>query len=61
VQTTNSLIFNNIYFDARTVLCDLYAANPQSLMFGTDLPSTRAARVQEDVDFSLIVATLGEE
>jgi len=55
------LIFNNIYFDARTVLCDLYAANPQSLMFGTDLPSTRAARVQEDVDFSLIFATLGEE
>jgi len=49
---------NNQFIDIQQYL---YAANPQSLMFGTDLPSTRAARVYEDVDFSLIVATLGEE
>ena len=29
-------------------------------MFGTDLPSTRAARPYEDNDFNLIVETLGE-
>ena len=42
-------------------LRDLYLANPTSLMFGTDLPSTRAARPFTDVDYLKVIETLGEE
>jgi predicted TIM-barrel fold metal-dependent hydrolase len=42
-------------------LKDLYAANPECLMFGSDLPSTRAARPYSDRDFKLVIDTLGEE
>ena len=38
----------------------LFAANPDALMFGTDLPSTRAARPYSDRDFQLVVDTLGD-
>lgn len=53
--------FGRVDFDVRTALHDLYAANPEALMFGTDLPSTRAPRAYEDDDFTLVVETLGEE
>jgi len=53
--------FGRVDFDVRTALKDLYAANPDSLMFGTDLPSTRAARPYTDRDFQLLIDTLGEE
>ena len=36
--------FGRIDFDPVTALKDLYSANPSALMFGTDLPSTRAPR-----------------
>jgi len=39
----------------------IHSANPQALMFGTDLPSTRAPRPFEANDISLIVDALGEE
>jgi len=42
-------------------LRELYAANPDCLMFGTDLPSTRAPRPYRDEDFLLVVDTLGDE
>jgi hypothetical protein len=42
-------------------LIDLYAANPRALMFGTDLPSTRAPRPYQDDDYTLVLETLGEE
>jgi hypothetical protein len=48
-------------FDVRPALTDLYAANPKALMFGTDLPSTRAPRPYQDDDYSLVLETLGEE
>lgn len=48
-------------FDVRTALIDIYAANPDALMFGTDLPCTRAPRPYTDDDFSLVVETLGED
>lgn len=49
------------FFDVRAVLKEICAANPHSLMFGTDLPSTRAARPYSDEDLRLIPEALGEE
>jgi predicted TIM-barrel fold metal-dependent hydrolase len=53
--------FGRVDFDVPTALRELYAANPQALMFGTDLPSTRAPRPYADADFLLVAETLGEE
>jgi predicted TIM-barrel fold metal-dependent hydrolase len=53
--------FGRIDFDVRSALSDLYAANPQVLMFGTDLPSTRAPRPYQDEDYILVLETLGEQ
>lgn len=53
--------FGRVDFDVPKALKELYAANPQALMFGTDLPSTRAARPYSDEDFLLVVDTLGHE
>ena len=53
--------FGRVDFDVRSALTDLYAANPRSLMFGTDLPSTRAPRPYLDDDYTLVLETLGEE
>ena len=52
--------FGRIDFDVRSALTDLYAANPRALMFGTDLPSTRAPRPYQDDDYTLVLETLGE-
>jgi len=53
--------FGRVDFDVREALRSLFAANPDSLMFGTDLPSTRAARPYSDRDFNLVIEALGEE
>jgi len=53
--------FGRVNFDIKTALKDLFSANPDSLMFGTDLPSTRAPRPYEDNDFALVVEALGAE
>ena len=53
--------FGRVDFDVPTALRELYAANPECLMFGTDLPSTRAPRPYQDEDFLLVINTLGEE
>ena len=58
VQATG---FGRVDFDGRAALHDLYSANPKSLMFGTDLPITRAARPYRDDDFTLVTETLGAE
>jgi predicted TIM-barrel fold metal-dependent hydrolase len=52
--------FGRVNFDVRAALKGLYAANPEALMFGTDLPSPRAARPYSDRDFQLVIDTLGE-
>ena len=39
----------------------IHAANPGALMFGTDLPSTRAERPYCDNDFLRVIQVLGEE
>lgn len=53
--------FGRLDFDVRTALRQLYAANPDALMFGTDLPSTRAAKSYTDDDCNLVIEALGEE
>jgi len=53
--------FGRVDFDVPTALKELHAANPRALMFGTDLPSTRAPRPYCDEDFLLVAETLGDD
>ncbi|MFK7793964.1 MAG: amidohydrolase family protein [Gammaproteobacteria bacterium] len=53
--------FGRVDFDIRSVISELYSANPKSLMFGTDLPSTRALRPFSDNDYALVVDILEPE
>ncbi|MCU7934783.1 MAG: amidohydrolase family protein [Candidatus Thiodiazotropha sp. (ex Dulcina madagascariensis)] len=53
--------FGRVDFDLAPVLRDLYAANPHSLMFGTDLPSTRAPRPYQESDMALVREALSED
>lgn len=53
--------FGRVDFNVPAALRELYAANPHALMFGTDLPSTRAIRPYCHDDFQLVVKTLGDE
>lgn len=53
--------FGRVDFNVPSALRNLCRANPESLMFGTDLPSTRAPKPYDDRDFMLIIDTLGEE
>jgi predicted TIM-barrel fold metal-dependent hydrolase len=52
--------FGRVDFPVASALRALYAAHPEALMFGTDLPSTRARRPYRDTDYSLLLETLGE-
>ena len=52
--------FGRVDFDVPTALKELHSANPQALMFGSDLPSTRAPRPYFDEDFILVADTLGD-
>ncbi len=52
--------FGRVDFDVASALKDLHEANPEALMFGTDLPSTRAPRPYADEDLLLVVNALGE-
>jgi predicted TIM-barrel fold metal-dependent hydrolase len=51
--------FGRVDFDVPAALRSLMAANPHALMFGTDLPSTRAPRPFLDSDFDIIGESLG--
>lgn len=53
--------FGRVDFSVIDALRDLYSANPDALMFGTDLPSTRAPRAYADNDFRLVVEALGSK
>ncbi|WP_200286007.1 amidohydrolase family protein [Rhabdochromatium marinum] len=53
--------FGRINFDAAQAIIELYNANPDSLMFGTDLPSTRAPIPFQDSDISMVADTLSFE
>ncbi|HET9770998.1 MAG TPA: amidohydrolase family protein, partial [Acidimicrobiia bacterium] len=53
--------FGRVELDVAGALSAVAAANPGALLFGTDLPSTRARRPFEPADVDLVVETLGEE
>ena len=50
-----------INFDARVAIQRIYSTNPDALMFGTDLPSTRAPRPFRYADIELITDVLEED
>lgn len=52
--------FGRCNMDVARALKELHAVNPAVLMFGSDLPSTRAPRPFQESDIRLIVDTLGE-
>lgn len=52
--------FGRVDFDVASALRDFQAANPSALLFGSDLPSTRAPRPYSRQDFQLVGETLGE-
>jgi predicted TIM-barrel fold metal-dependent hydrolase len=53
--------FGRVDFDVKVALQEICAANPEVLMFGTDLPSTRAPRPYADEDLLLLLDALGED
>jgi predicted TIM-barrel fold metal-dependent hydrolase len=53
--------FGRVDFDVAAALRQLTGANPHALMFGTDLPSTRAPRPYADEDLTLVLEALGED
>jgi predicted TIM-barrel fold metal-dependent hydrolase len=52
--------FGRLDFDIAQTLKAVDRANPAALMFGTDMPSTRAPRPFEASDIDLLVDALGE-
>lgn len=52
--------FGRVDFDVAKALREIAAVNPASLVFGTDLPSTRAPRPFRDEDVALVRTALGE-
>ncbi|WP_010529344.1 amidohydrolase family protein [Lentibacillus jeotgali] len=53
--------FGRIELNVENALKSIYEANPDSLMFGTDLPSTRAKRPFEYADIELIQQLFDEQ
>lgn len=53
--------FGRVLVDPEDAMEKIAAANPDSLMFGSDLPSTRARRPFEQADMELIASVLGPE
>ncbi|WP_166366042.1 amidohydrolase family protein [Pseudomonas akapageensis] len=53
--------FGRVDFEVAPALKAIHAANPQALMFGSDLPSTRAPRAFEAADIELLCEALGED
>lgn len=52
--------FGRVDLDVKEAMRDLWRANPDALVFGTDLPGTRAPRAFEPRDLELVVEALGE-
>lgn len=53
--------FGRLDFDIPSALKKIHAINPAAIMFGTDLPSTRASRPYCHDDFLMIINSLGDE
>lgn len=52
--------FGRVGLDVPTALREISAVDPGALIFGTDLPGTRAERPFEEADLDVIVETLGD-
>jgi len=52
--------FGRVELDVAQALRAITAVNPRALMFGTDLPSTRARRPFADTDLDLLADALGD-
>lgn len=52
--------FGRVRLDVPTVLREISAVDPGALIFGTDLPGTRAERSFEEADVELILETFGD-
>ena len=53
--------FGRVGFDPAEALRAIHAVDPSALLFGTDLPSTRAPRPFRDDDLALVAETLGDD
>lgn len=53
--------FYRVDFDVSDALKSIVSCNNKALVFGSDLPSTRASRPYSDADFNLVIDTLGED
>ncbi len=53
--------FGRLDFNPAIGLSEIHRSNPHSLMFGSDLPCTRAPRAFSERDIALIGETLGNE
>ena len=53
--------FSRVDFEVKSALRKIVAINPTALVFGTDLPSTRAPQPYSDNDYFMVVETLGED
>jgi predicted TIM-barrel fold metal-dependent hydrolase len=53
--------FGRVDFNVSEAIRKVVEINPDALVFGTDLPSTRAPRPYLDKDYLLIIDALGEE
>jgi len=52
--------FGRVDLNVEEAITKIHKVSPDSLMFGTDLPSTRARRVYSDQDFYTVLDVLGE-
>lgn len=52
--------FYRVNFDVQKALKTIINCNDKSLVFGSDLPSTRATRPYSDADFLLVIDALGD-
>ena len=53
--------FGRVDFAVPQALQDIHCANPNALMFGTDLPSTRAPIPFKNNDINILIDALGED
>ena len=53
--------FGRVDFAIKEAIQKIVAINPAALVFGTDLPSTRAPQLYSDDDYLLVIDVLGEE
>ena len=59
--TVKATGFGRVALDVAAAMAAIVAINPAALIFGTDLPSTRARRPFAPSDIDLVIETLGPE